>query len=142
MEYLRSAGERPLIGEGLLAVIHRNVDGSEIFHPHNLLLSAQIRGGVLSLVGMALMLGGGLYWSFCHARRSGDPVFLAMIVAISVAGIFDYELLLLPTGWTWVAFWLPIGLAAGAELAVRRNTVAAPDGRDVRSRPPGPTLAG
>ncbi len=123
--YLHWAGENPLTGQGLLANIHRTIAGLAIHHPHNLLLSAQIRGGPLSLVGMAIMLGGGIYWSWVHARRSGSPVILAMIVAISVAGIFDYELLLRRTDWTWVTFWFPIGLAAGAELAVRRSRATA-----------------
>ena len=100
------------------------IGGFEIYHAHNLLISALVRGGLLSLAGMALMLGGGLYWSWTYARRSGDPIILAMMVAISVAGMFDYELLLKPTEWSWVAFWLPIGLAAGAELAVRRDRAA------------------
>lgn len=134
-DYLGWAWESPVIGQGLLADIRRVIEGFTISHPHNLLLSAQIRGGLLGLAGMALMLGGGLYWSWIHARRSGDPVFLAMIVAISVAGMFDYELLLTPTDWRWVTFWLPIGLAAGAELAARRDLAAALDGRKGKPRP-------
>lgn len=119
--YLAAAWESPLFGQGWLADIHRIIADNKISHPHNLLISAQIRGGLFSLVGMALMLGGGIYWAWVHARRSGEPVFLAMIVAVSVAGIFDYELLMRPKDWTWVTFSLPIGLAAGAELAARRG---------------------
>jgi hypothetical protein len=70
---------------------------------------------------MAIMLGAGIYWSWTYARRFGEPVFLAMIVALGVAGLFDYELLLMLPDWSWVTFWLPIGLAAGAEIALRRE---------------------
>lgn len=122
LDYLGWASESPAIGQGLLANIHRPVSGRVLHHAHNLLISAQVRGGLLSLLGMALMLGGGIYWSWVFARRSGSPVILAMIVAMTVAGLFDYELLLKPTEWSWVAFWLPIGLAAGAELAARRQS--------------------
>jgi len=124
--YLASARESPLVGQGWLADIHRVIAGIKISHPHNLLIAAEIRGGLLSLAGMALMLGGGIWWAWVHARRSGEPVYLAMIVAVGVAGIFDYELLMKPMDWTWVTFWLPIGLAAGAELAARRDRAAGP----------------
>jgi O-antigen ligase len=126
LHYLRWAWEEPVFGQGLVANVHRVVLGVEFHHAHNLLVSAWVRGGVFGFIGMALMLGGGIYWTWRYGRSTGNPVYLAMIVAIGVAGMFDYELLPELTNWTWAAFWLPIGLAAGAEIAMRqaRGTAA------------------
>ena len=119
MTYLEWAWETPLIGQGMIASVHRVIGGIEFSHAHNLMISALTRGGPLGLAGMVIVLGAGVYWSWTYARRFGEPVFLAMIIALCVAGLFDYELLLKPPDWTWVTFWLPVGLAAGAEIALR-----------------------
>ncbi len=119
--YLEWAWETALIGQGMTANVHRVIGGIEFYHAHNLLISALARGALVGLFGMIIMLGAGLYWSWTYARRFGEPVFFAMMVALCVTGVFDYELLPTLTNWTWVTFWLPIGLAAGAEVASRRN---------------------
>ena len=125
VEFFRWGLETPVLGKGLLTDFGRMVDGQEFPHAHNLMLSAWLRGGIMSLAGMALILGGGIFWAWRYARRFENPVILAMIVTVAVAGLFDYQLLAKPTDWTWVAFWLSFGLAAGAEIAVRRDTRAA-----------------
>jgi hypothetical protein len=43
-----------------------------------------------------------------------------MMLALCVTGMFDYDLALTPLDWVWVTAWLPIGLAAGCELHLRR----------------------
>lgn len=124
LEYLGWAWEQPLVGQGLIASVHRPVLGIEFHHAHNILISAWVRGGILGLAGMAMMLGGGIYWGWRYGRRTGNGVYLAAILAIAVAGMFDYELLPAITDWMWVAFWLPIGLGAGAEIALRADRLA------------------
>lgn len=124
LRYLTFAWEHPLVGTGVSRRLYLTVDGAELHHAHNLLISAQIRGGIMALAGMALMLFGGLYWAWRHARRAGDPVVLAMMVALFVVGIFDYDVILTPMDWVWFTIWLPIGLAAGCEIAARRAAAA------------------
>jgi O-antigen ligase len=73
MQFLPSFAERPLFGIGQREPIRIIVDGAEINHPHNLVLSAQVRGGILAFVGMLAMLVGGLVAAWRFARRRGDP---------------------------------------------------------------------
>jgi O-antigen ligase len=124
LRYISFGMEHPLVGTGVSRRLYLTVDGAELHHAHNLLISAQIRGGIIALAGMALMVLAGLYWSWRHARRSGDPLVFAMMVALFVAGIFDYDLILTPMDWVWFTMWLPIGLAAGCEIAGRRAAAA------------------
>lgn len=121
MQFLPSFLERPLLGIGQREPIRTLVDGAEIHHPHNLLLSAQVRGGLLAFLGMLTMLVGGLVAAWRFARRSGDPTVLAMVVALVVAGLFDYEAKVMPADWTWLTIFLPLGLAAGCEMVLRRS---------------------
>ena len=58
------------------------------------------------------------------------PVIASVMATIAVAGMFDYQLMVTAPTWPWVTFWLPFGLAIGAEMAVRRlGTGAAAGGR-------------
>jgi hypothetical protein len=120
LRYISFAWEDPWLGIGVFRRLQLTVYGAEFDHAHNLLISAQIRGGLLGLAGMALMLGGGLYWSWRYARQAGDPIVFGMMLALCVTGMFDYDLALTPLDWVWVTAWLPIGLAAGCELHARR----------------------
>jgi O-antigen ligase len=118
--FIDLAWQKPLIGHGALANIDRVMaDGYVVDQAHNLVLSAQVRGGLLGAVAMATMLAGGIYWAFRHWRATGTIAPLAVVVTMTSAGMLDYQLLsTLPT-WPWVTFWLPIGICIGAELAVR-----------------------
>jgi O-antigen ligase len=120
LRYIAFAWEDPWLGIGVFRRLQLTAYGAEFDHAHNLLISAQIRGGLLGLAGMALMLGGGLYWAWRYARRAGDPIVFGMMLALCVTGMFDYDLALTPLDWVWVTAWLPIGLAAGCELHLRR----------------------
>ena len=120
VQFLPSFLESPFLGIGQREPIRILVDGAEIHHPHNVLLSAQVRGGLLAFLGMLAMLVGGLAVAWRFARRFGDPMVLAMVVALAVAGLFDYEAKVTPADWTWLTIWLPLGLAAGCEMVLRR----------------------
>ncbi len=120
--YLTHAIENPWIGTGATKRVLLMVDGAELTHAHNLWLSAWVRGGILSFIGMGLMLFVGLYFAWRLARRSGEVVILAMMAALFVTAIFDYDLYLTPLDWVWLTFWFPIALAAGCELAMRGTT--------------------
>lgn len=122
--YLERAKAKPLIGYGSLSNIDITLaDGTVIDQPHNLILSAQIRGGLFAMFAMLTILGGSLYWSARHWAHSRDAVPLAMITTIVATGMFDYNLLITAPTWPWVTFWLPFGICAGAEIAVRSTAV-------------------
>ena len=119
--YTGNAIQKPLLGYGGLSNIEIKLsDGTAIDQPHNLVLSAQIRGGIFCALAMITLLVGSLYWSarFLKLRREVIP--LAMVATIAIAGMFDYNLLITPVTWPWVTFWLPFAICAGAEIVVRQ----------------------
>lgn len=118
--------ERPLIGIGQRVPIRILVDGAPIHHPHNILLSAQVRGGLLAFVGLAVMFVGALVGAWRFARRSGNAAVLAMVVALAVASLFDYEVKVTSADWVWLTVWVPLGLAAGCEMLLRRRPARGP----------------
>lgn len=119
--YAGNALQKPLRGYGGLSNIDIKLgDGTVIDQPHNLVLSAQIRGGIFCALAMITMLLGSLYWSVRFLRLRGEVIPLAMIATVATAGMFDYNLLITPITWPWVTFWLPFGICAGAEIVVRQ----------------------
>ncbi|MFZ5732139.1 MAG: O-antigen ligase family protein [Pseudomonadota bacterium] len=119
--YAGQAQQKPLLGYGGMSNIDIKLgDGTMIDQPHNLVLSAQIRGGIFCALAMITMLLGSLYWSMRFLRLRGEVIPLAMIATVATAGLFDYNLLITPITWPWVTFWLPFGICAGAEIVVRQ----------------------
>jgi O-antigen ligase len=144
-KYSLMAAERPWLGYGQFSAYGaRNVDmqlddGMVVFHPHNLVLSSQIRGGIFAAAAMAAILLGGLYWGWRYwlVRRSMAP--LCLVLTMGVAGMFDYELVVTYPTWPWVTFWVPIGVGIGAELAARQSLGESVESLGARSvlDPPG-----
>lgn len=118
--------DRPLLGIGQRVPIRITVEGAPIHHPHNMLLSAQVRGGILACVGLAGMLVGALVWAWRFARGTGNAAVLAMVSALAVASLFDFEAKVTPADWVWLTIWVPLGLAAGCEVVLRRRAAVAP----------------
>jgi len=129
--YLIMAAERPLLGYGQRANIQVTMsDGAVIDHPHNLVLSGSIMGGVFGGASMLVLILGGLYWGWVSATRRRSATTLCIFVVIAVAGLTDYALVVSPPNWYWITFWLPIGLAIGSEISARQmsyGTVLPPD---------------
>ena len=113
--------EHPLLGIGQREPIRILLEDMEIHHPHNILLSAQVRGGLLAFAGLLVMIVAALVWAWRFARRTGQAAVLAMVTALAVASLFDYEARVTPTDWIWLTIWVPLGLAAGCEMMLRRT---------------------
>jgi len=123
--YAGMALQKPLLGYGGLSDIGIRIRGNiDIDQPHNLILSAQIRGGIFCALAMIMMLLGSLYWSIRFLRLRAEVIPLSMIATLATAGMFDYNLLVTPITWPWVTFWLPFAICAGAEIAVKRNSTS------------------
>lgn len=119
--YADKALQKPLLGYGGLSNIDIKLrDGTVIDQPHNLVVSAQIRGGIFCALAMITLLAGSLYWSARFLKLRGEVIPLAMVATIATAGMFDYNLLITAVTWPWVTFWLPFGICAGAEIVVRQ----------------------
>jgi O-antigen ligase len=125
--YLPMAAKHPWLGYGQFSAFGaHNIyltlsDGFVAFHPHNLILSAQIRAGIFAAAAMVVLLIGGLYWGWRYWRVQRSMAPLCIMLTMTVAGMFDYELVAAYWTWFWVTFWLPIGICIGAELAARQK---------------------
>jgi O-antigen ligase len=124
--YLHMAVKQPFFGYGPFANIDQTMhDGFVVDQPHNLVLGAQIRGGVAAALGMLTILAGGVYWSARYWRRTKDIVPLCVAVAMITFGIFDYQVMPSYPAWPWITFWLPFGLWIGVEVVMRGEARAA-----------------
>ena len=83
LRYVAFAFDNPLVGTGLARRLWLVVDGVEIHHAHNMLVSSMVRGGLIGLAGMALMVLGGLAYAWRLAARSGSAVIFGMLVAVT-----------------------------------------------------------
>lgn len=120
--FLAKASERPLKGYGAVQDISVWIpSGLLIDQPHNLVLSAQVRGGFVAAIAMLLILFAGVYWTWRFSRSTGQVAPLAVFVTMAVCGMFDYNLLITRADWPWITFWLPIALAVGAETYLRNG---------------------
>jgi O-antigen ligase len=120
VDYFAMAAHGPFFGYGITPNIDQVMrDGLVVDQPHNIVLAALVRGGIIGGAAMLTLLVQCLYWSYRLWLTSRQPTPLCMLVAMTTAGMFDYQLQATNPSWTWVTFWLPIGLAIGAEVMGR-----------------------
>jgi O-antigen ligase len=120
VDYFAMAAHGPFFGYGITPEIDQVMtDGLVVDQPHNIVLAALVRGGIIGGVAMLTLLVECLYWSYRLWLSSRQLTPLCMVVAMTAAGMFDYQLQATNPSWTWVTFWLPIGLAIGAEVVGR-----------------------
>jgi O-antigen ligase len=115
--YLELSRAKPWLGYGLdYDASYRLGSETMIYTPHNILLAALIRGGVLGLVPLIVALAAALVAAITAARRQW---WLPLIVLVTAVGLSSVDHEMLPSGFSfyWYLFWLPLGLAAGAALA-------------------------
>src|SRR5262249_31393050 len=119
--FIGKASEKPWTGFGAVQDVSVWVSGLLIDQPHNLVLSAQVRGGLIAAISMLFVLCAGTYWTWRFYRQTGQTTPLAVFVTMAACGMFDYNLLITRADWPWVTFWLPISLAIGAETYIRNE---------------------
>lgn len=120
VDYFAMAAHGPFFGYGITPNIDQVMtDGKVVDQPHNIVLAALVRGGIIGGAAMLTLLVECLYWSYRLWLTSRQMTLLCMLVAMTTAGMFDYQLVATNPSWTWVTFWLPIGLAIGAEIVGR-----------------------
>ena len=108
--------QAPLFGHGLLENTAISTSGIPITHPHNILLSTVLYGGMLSggllilLVGLVLKQG----WLCWSAERDIKPLLLT-VFGLTYLMTDGYRLISNPVP-NWVYFWLPVIWAISREL--------------------------
>jgi len=108
--------QAPLFGHGLLDNSVLTTDGELITHPHNILLSTLLYGGILSgsllllLCGLVLRQG----WQSWSAKCDIKPLLLT-VFAFTYLTTDGYRLISNPVP-NWVYFWLPVIWAISREL--------------------------
>jgi O-antigen ligase len=114
--YLELSRAKPWLGYGLDYDVSYQLNATTIYTPHNILLAALIRGGLLGLVSLVVALAAALAAAIAAARRQW---WLPLVVLVTASGLssVDHELLPSTFSFYWYLFWLPLGLAAGAALA-------------------------
>ncbi len=118
-EYLRLAEAYPWLGYGLDRSLRVEILGSAFEQPHNALVWAQLRGGVIATAAVLVMLGGSLYFAFRWWQQTRNVAPFIVVLALAVTAITEIGFLVYPYNWLWITFWLPVGIGAGAELLVK-----------------------
>lgn len=84
-----------------------------IYTPHNIVIAAFVRGGLLAVAPQLLVWGVAL-WSGIRAARTGWYVPLTLVATAFTLGTVDHEMLPSSFNYYWYLFWLPLGVAAAA----------------------------
>jgi hypothetical protein len=91
----------------------------ECTHPHNLLLSHQVTGGLPAVALLLVLLSLWLSTSIRLIRRDRDYLLFALLVFVVVCGLVELRVFLKPLDIAWLYFWLPVGLVAAASMSDR-----------------------
>jgi O-antigen ligase len=114
--YLDLVAQRPWLGYGLSFDTRIALpNGYLILNPHNILLSAMIRGGLISVAALAALLATAVYRVFRSYKSEGGLFAPVLLAAALAATSVDFEIVASPLGWPWLLLWLPIGLSLGGE---------------------------
>lgn len=108
--------QAPLFGHGILEDTAISIKGKTFGHPHNILLSTVLYGGILS-GGLLLLLAGLVLkqgWLCWTTERDIKPLLLT-VFGFTYLMTDGYRLISDPVP-NWVYFWLPVIWAASREL--------------------------
>lgn len=96
-------------------------DGQLAPHPHSILLSSLLRGGLIGLLMMLFILLSGLLRAYQYAHKTHNAVPFCIFLSVTIAGLFDFDLKVWQAGWYLAGYWLAIALALGADAALRNK---------------------
>ena len=117
--YFSFALDRPW-GRGVLANIDMRMrDGYVVDQPHNMVLSAFVRGGVIGALALATAIAAGIYQAARYWAGTRNAIPLALIVTMLGYGMLDYQVLATYPTWPWITFWFPLGICVGVETVLR-----------------------
>ena len=110
---MRVLAQGPWFGLGVLTRDPIEVEGFPVLHQHGLFLAVAHQGGLLALGLMLALVGFVLRILFTHYEVPEAKLGLG-IWAMALPGyLLDGYELVDKIGWTWLMFWLPVGIAIG-----------------------------
>ena len=100
-------------GLGVLTPDLIQVGGYDVLHPHNLYLTVVYQAGLLGLALLVTVVAATAHALIGNYREPEAKLGLA-IWAMALPGyLLDGHELVDKVGWTWLLFWLPVGIALG-----------------------------
>ena len=109
----RIAAEGLWFGLGVLTRDPIEVEGFPVLHQHGLFLAVAHQGGLFALGLTLAVVGVVLRTLFAHYEQPEAKLGLA-VWALALPGyLLDGHELVDKIGWTWLMFWLPVGIAIG-----------------------------
>ena len=100
-------------GLGVLTPDLIQVAGYDVLHPHNLYLAVAHQSGLVGLALMVTVIAVAAQTLFKHYDEPEAKLGLA-VWALALPGyLLDGHELVDKVGWTWLLFWLPVGIALG-----------------------------
>ena len=113
--YLSLSLDRPLLGYGLDFDASFQVGSTTIHTPHNILLSALIRGGLGAFLSLTVALLA-MVWATVSAARRGWWQPATVLVAVLAITSVDHEILPDAFNHHWFLFWLPFSLTTASTV--------------------------
>jgi O-antigen ligase len=115
--------ERPWLGFGIASGLKFTIsNGLSTDDPHNMLLHTFLHSGMLGALTWTAVLVTALAAALSYGRRAENLLPLALMLYLVVHGIFESALPFDNVDWFWLYLWIPIGMAAGAELRLGRDS--------------------
>jgi hypothetical protein len=122
INFIKLALDRPILGYG--ERIQFRVDdnaGDLLGHAHNIFISSLLRGGLLCMVALVYMFHRFYVVSKKHFINTQDFLPCGVLIYISFAVMFDYDLIISIVDWQWFSFWLPFGYFCALESSVNKS---------------------
>lgn len=101
------------LGLGVLTRDPIEVAGFPVLHPHGLFLSVTYQGGLLALGLMLAVIGTSVRTLLAHYHEPEAKLGLALFALALPGYLLDGHELVDKIGWTWLLFWLPVGIGLG-----------------------------
>ena len=100
-------------GLGVLTPDHTQVGGYDVLHPHNLYLAVTHQAGLLGLALLVIVIATTVHALVGNYPEPEAKLGLAIWAMALPCYLLDGHELLDKVGWTWLLFWLPVGIALG-----------------------------
>jgi hypothetical protein len=118
-KFFELAKERFLLGYGERLNFAVDVDSGEIItQAHNILLNAQIFGGIFAFSSLLIAIIYAAWCAYLYLRMKKEGLPFVILMTTVIAGLVDFKIEILTAGWHWVVFWLPIGLSIGTDRSL------------------------